>query len=230
MKNDDNILNKYFESARNYKSPVSGNYARNLLGNSDLKKSVPKKFVFKKGVKTMSIISTITVSASLLAISLGLFNSNTDMPSNVTSKTATRAAVSQTSPHSNEAKEAQNFSKAKNTNTKLTNTNETKTDSSGYFSYNVMSINKDNADKVEPFKKIEMTYDELEKFGFEFGNLEYEGKELPFVGYFSDKNQKTVHYHKYTTTISTHAFLDIDSVKSKGLPDGPSMIVDYKGV
>ncbi len=234
MKKDDNILNKYFESARNHKSPVSGTYARNLLGNSDLKKSVPKKFVFKKGVKTMSIISTLTVGASILAISLGVFNPSTEQTANDNSKTATRAAVSQNLQHGKASKELQNISIAKNTTPNSTNANETNTTNSDYISQNVISIHKVGAEKVEPLRKIEMTYDELEEFGFQFDTLSYKNEVSPSIVYYdrvlTQPPTVTVQYNNYSSAIHSSAFFMPDSGKfDYFLPASPSMISEYDG-
>ena len=82
MNEDQKHIDKYFNTAKKYKSPVSRDYARSLLGKKDLDLSKYSHFT-GKGVKIMTITSSIIATMIIGALSFGVFESDNLVQDNV---------------------------------------------------------------------------------------------------------------------------------------------------
>src|SRR3989339_317546 len=71
MNENHKSIDSYFESARNFKTPISRDYARSLLEKKGLNINKPISFFSKKGVKTMTIISSIIIATLIGWFGLG---------------------------------------------------------------------------------------------------------------------------------------------------------------
>ncbi|MFH1050778.1 MAG: T9SS type A sorting domain-containing protein [bacterium] len=70
-------IDSYFESARKQKTPVSRDKAASLLEKDGLLNTYPQSFFSKKGVKAMTIASSIIIVAMIGSIGSGIFNNST---------------------------------------------------------------------------------------------------------------------------------------------------------
>jgi hypothetical protein len=155
MKKNDDSLDKLFESARNYKSPISQEDVRSLLGKRDLFEHKPKSFFSKKGVKIMSIISALSVCLIVASLSLNLFDRETH---------GDTKQADNTSQNSNAAKTIE-----EHTTAIIANKTDSKKQVLNTNNNDIAHATKSSGMKVQGLNRIILTEDELLKIGIYLG-------------------------------------------------------------
>ncbi len=223
MKNIDNNLNKYFESARNFKSPISVEKARLLIENVELNNELSNSFLTNKGKIIMTTISMILISFFLITNQFNLIDEN---------KTIIKNEFKNNSENLNQIESKTDSIKSKKS------TNEQHNDLAKYSlieTYTEIETAVQNElknSKIQGINTIQLTESELLEFGIKYFAKKEDNSSDVGLGFWSYLGPKAAMEQVfYSSSGSEHRTqeLPLDSGE-KFIQIYPNCITDYKGV
>jgi hypothetical protein len=220
MESKNKNIDKYFESARKFKSPVSIDKARNLIEMKDLNKMDKLSFFSKKGVKIMAFSSLIISSLLIYSLSTGLFfNDKPSSENKIATKEISNVETNQKIRNQN-PKEITNDYSEKEINDLVTTISDK----------GELKPNK-STDRIKGMNSIVLSDDELSKFNIKLESTESEGKTYYGIGFWNKISPKNAVYMTFTLGAgSTHKFVELPSEEEvKFVTLQPNVFTDFKG-
>lgn len=204
-------LESYFQSAKNYKSPVSKDNARSLIEN-DGKKYYSTKFKLKKGVLAMTIIASLMTAAIIGSISLGIFDETEYTAVNTTKKNNISIADKQV----DELNKPQKVTITKKENpATATNT--------------VGIVRKEETNIIKGLNRINLSKEELETLGIFIVEIKENERNLFGVKYSNRFGEKSIEENIFTLDNgSRHKMSNSDDCE-KCIKILPTIITDFSG-
>ncbi len=220
MENKNNKIDKYFESARKFKSPISEDKARNLIEMKDLNQMDKLSFFSKKGLKIMAFSSVIIGSLLIYSLSTGVFDrdiTNTENrndpkeTSNIDANMAVNSQIGKDIPQEN----------SENKMDHLVTLNTDKVE---------LKPNK-SSDRIKGMNSIVLTEEELSKFNLKLESYDKDGKTYYGIGFWNKISPQNAVYMTFTLGAgSTHKFVELPSEEEIKFPKlQPNVVTDYKG-
>lgn len=219
MKKNYNTLNELFNSAREYKSPVTQEDVRSLIEKRDIITIKNDQLTSKKGIKTMWIISALIISLIFGSVGFNLVDSINPSMKNESNVNFKSYSFEQKQNYSNQ----ESIALSKKNSADLDNLTNNTTN---------VKKNKNLGLKVQGLNRIILTEKELLKIGIYLGEGSYRDRaNVPFIGYIEPLSEVSVMKNEfYKEWGSSHRTLNFPLEENlKVIEISPEIITDYYG-
>lgn len=212
MNKDNRTIEKLFDSARNYKAPISDDDVRSLIEIADISPKKNGLRLTKFGVKIMTILSAVTATLIIASLISNPTSENLVQEKNVKSSV--------------QAIENKDIASAKQ-NESLSNPKAEKSETS-----TISSAERKVSNKVQGLNRLILSEQELADFGIILLDNEnpIDNKQTPSIGFSYKISEKAImNMRFYKKSGSTHSISENTNVNNAMIKISPTIITNFNG-